>query len=72
MLTARALAADATVDIRRFPTSAREHRNLVAHRLSAVLGLIERRARPHGGYESFSISDTPIGITDMPSGATSA
>lgn len=38
VLTARALGADVTVDIRRFPTSAREQRNVVAHRLSGVLG----------------------------------
>jgi hypothetical protein len=57
------------VNIRRFQRQHASSETLSHNAFLRLSGPIERRARPHDGYESFSISDAPIEIPDMASGS---
>jgi hypothetical protein len=55
------------VNIRRFQRQQASSETLSHNAFLRLSGPIARRARPHDGYESFSISDAPIEIPDMAS-----
>jgi hypothetical protein len=52
------------VNIRRFQRQQASSETLSHNAFLQLSGPIARRARPHDGYESFSISDAPIEIPD--------